>query len=100
MSLQLVKTPTGEVALVANHQLIIDGEPSDDSAKLVEQTSERLSVALEVPLEVVTIAPSRSVPRPKPSSPPARPVGLLPSWPQQRRQAGRRRRYVPSAAPS
>ena len=58
MSLQLVKTPTGEVALVANHQLIIDGEPSDDSAKLVEQTSERLSVALEVPLEVVTIAPS------------------------------------------
>lgn len=58
MPLQLVKTPTGEVALVANHHLIIDGEPADDSAKLVEQTSERLSVALEVPLERITVDPA------------------------------------------
>lgn len=58
MPLQLVKTPTGEVALVANHHLIIDGDPADDSAKLVEQTSERLSVALEVPLERITVEPA------------------------------------------
>ena len=58
MPLQLFKTPTGEVALVANRHLIIDGEPADDSAKLVEQTSERLSVALEVPLEIVAIEPA------------------------------------------
>ncbi len=50
MPLQLIKTPTGEVALVANHHLIIDGEPADDSATLVEQTGERLSVALDAPL--------------------------------------------------
>lgn len=58
MPLQLFKTPTGEVALVANRHLIIDGETADDSAKLVEQTSERLSVALEVPLEIVAIEPA------------------------------------------
>ena len=57
MPLQLIKTPTGEVALVANHHLIIDGEPADDSATLVEQTGERLSVALDAPLEVVFIEP-------------------------------------------
>lgn len=58
MPLQLFKTPTGEVALVANRHLIIDGETDDDSAKLVEQTSERLSVALEAPLEIVAIEPA------------------------------------------
>ena len=38
MALQIIKTPTGESALVVNHQLILEGDLADDSAKLVEQT--------------------------------------------------------------
>ena len=37
MTIQLYKAATGEKALVVNHQLILDGEPEDDSAALVEQ---------------------------------------------------------------
>lgn len=58
MSLQLIKTPTGEIALVVNRVLIIDGESEDDSAKLAEQTGERLSAALEIPLQVIQASPA------------------------------------------
>lgn len=58
MSLQLIKTPTGEVALVVNSQLILDGEAEDDSAKLTEQTAERLAMALNEPLQAIQVEPT------------------------------------------
>ena len=58
MSLQLITTPTGEVALVVNNQIIIDGEAEDASAKLAEQTAERLAVALNEPLQVIQVEPT------------------------------------------
>ena len=57
MSLHLIKIPTGEVALLANNQLVFDGESEDDSARLVEDVAERLAIALEIPLMVSQIDP-------------------------------------------
>ncbi len=58
MALQIIKTPTGESALVVNHQLILEGDVADDSAKLVEQIGERLATALDIGLIVVNLSPS------------------------------------------
>ena len=46
MTPHIITTPTGEVALVLNRILIMDGDAADDSAKLVHQTGERLAAAL------------------------------------------------------
>lgn len=58
MSLQLITSSTGEIALFARHQLIIEGDSADDSAKLVRQTGERLARALQVPIQAVNITPA------------------------------------------
>ena len=60
MRLQLFKTTTGEAALIVNDQLIMDGDSDDDSAKLVEQTGERLATALDVALGIQNIQPNRA----------------------------------------
>ena len=60
MTIQLYKAATGEKALVVNHQLILDGEPEDDSAALVEQIGERLAAALRKNLHTVDISPENA----------------------------------------
>ena len=58
MTPHIISTPTGEVALVLNHTLILAGEAADDSAKLVHQTGERLAAALGKSAIVVNHSPT------------------------------------------
>ena len=60
MRLQLFKTNTGEAALIVNGHFIVDGDSEDDSARLVEQTGERLATALDVALTVQNVQPNRT----------------------------------------
>lgn len=58
MLIQLLKTACGAAALCVNRQLILEGDAEDDSAKLAEQTAERLAEAVGAPLQVLPLAPA------------------------------------------
>ena len=58
MTVHIITVQTGEVALLVNHQLIMDGDAADDSARLVTQTGGRLAIALNTTPKLIHASPA------------------------------------------
>ena len=54
MKIQHIILNTGEVALVVNNMVVMNGDNSDDSAKLVETVAENLAQACYCALQRIT----------------------------------------------